>query len=571
MAELPPLLTLEQVRKTYRLSKADAQLKLDQLTKERNALLAQQAAQQAEAQRNATEAARVQAEADAKRAAAQAEAERVRQAGAEAAAKRKAEEDRIARENSPYNQGRQLVENIGAPLVGYGVGHHMGSISDARMNAVEAQRAANLDKLMAGANKLTPYSADDIATAKAKVAAARRQGLTSGRGLGQFMTPSLLALMGTGTIAGSRYLDNEYARDASQAFGRGEQLSGLGMALKQAYDTKHRIDPLNANSVAGLERLRGFPDEPLPPPPSAEPPAASEAPVASETAPKAKGKAKGPKYTAEQLEPKTATELKKLYQEENPGKKLPVAKAGVGGLKSALIDKLTTASGIAGLAIASTVYDAMRTPAKAEDGSTNEGASAPVAAATAAGAGYGAYKGVDAITRALDTAGKKAAPYAEKTLGSLAPYAGKAAGLLGNVAGRIAPPVAVGQLAYSAGAPSDTSSPEDERAAISGFSHPEDELRNITTSRMVANGTPGVSVASPETAQAFNPNGYHHAVDDEHHLADQAMAALQRRPEAMGDIIQRTHDIAQARGWDPSVIGKIIGARMEQPEAAGAQ
>lgn len=554
-SDLAPLPTFDQVRKMYRLKRSDVQAKLDELSKARAVEIARRTAAEAEAQRNAIEAARVQADAETRRAAAAAEAERIRQAGAAAEAQRQAEAERVARENSPYNQGRQLVENIGAPLVGYGVGHRMGEASGARMNAVEAARAANLDKLMSGASKLSPYSADDIATAKAKVAAARQQGLTSGRGIGQFATPGMLALMGTGTIAGSQYLDNEYAKDASQAFGRGEQLAGLGMALKQAHDTKHRIDPLNANSVAGLERLKQFPNEPLAAPLAPEPVAA--APVSPEpTATPTEPMTKAPKFSAEELQGKTATDLKSLYKEQFPDKKFPVPEPGVGGLKNAIINKLTSTSGIAGLAIGTTVYDALRSPARAEDGDAGTPTDATTAALAGAGAGYGAYKGANAVGRALDAAGRTAAPYVERALGPVAPLAGKAAGLVGSAASKVATPLAVAELGRTALAPSDTA--EDSRM-----------LATVNTPAEAPSDSQSF-VAFPQWqggAKPYDPG----AVADEGQLADQVISAMRQKPEAMGEILERTHAIASDRGWNPADIGQIISARMQPQTEISAQ
>jgi hypothetical protein len=576
--DIAPLPTLKQVCKTYRLSPADAQAKLDQLTKERNAMLAQRAQQQAEAQRNATEAARVQAEAEAKRAAAAAEAERIRQAGAAAAAQRQAEAERLRQEQERYDyehswpvQAKNYGMAIGAPLAGAVVGERMGHRDLPAHQAAATARAQQLSELMKGSSKLSPTSAADIAKAKARVAAADEMRLAAkGFGTAPYRTP--LGLVGLGALSEvtAPYIFSDDTNQTLQkVFGRAEMGAGAGMALNALRGSSRMPDARKASDLAELSRLRGFPDEPLPPPPSPEstvPPEAPETPPKTPEAPKGK-----PKLAAADLEGKTASELKELYKTRNPGEKLPVAEAGVGGLKNALIKKLTTTGGIAGLAIGSTVYDAMRSPTQAEDGSVKEGASAPTAAAVSAGAGYGAYKGANAVERALQIAGEKSAPYIEKVLGPLAPYAGKAAGLIKGVAGKVATPLAVGQLAYSAAAPSDTASPEEESAAISGLSHPEDELRNITTSGIVSHGTPGVSVAAPETAQALNPGGYHDAVEDEHHLADQAISALQQKPEALDAILQRTHDIAQSKGWDPSAIGKIIGMKMQQPEGMGAQ
>lgn len=133
------------------------------------------------------------------------------------------------------------------------------------------------------------------------------------------------------------------------------------------------------------------------------------------------------------------------------------------------------------------------------------------------------------------------------SIGGLAPYAGKAADLVAPAPAPQASAPSPVQLPY---VPVRPAAPFPVRAPV-----------------------PLSPAVEPPPEASVAPQESQHGADlrDEQHLAEEAINALNLKPEAMGAIIQRTHEIAQARGWDPSVIGNIIGAKMQQPQGMGEQ
>lgn len=342
-----------------------------------------------------------------------------------------AAKERAAAE-SPYEQGRQIAL-FGLPaaagLVG---GYAKGSSLSDMLRARAAERSSRIGELAESVRTREIPHAEAAKTARSlRLAGPSRHGLGPlGAGL---------ALTGIG--AGQRALapnltENPVGQDVLRALGGLESGIGMGLTAQQIGSLAGGVTQPSARDVATI--ASGPPPAPEPPTPAAKPAPnpGTRADLLQQA--KARGLEVTTRTKKAELESKLAAAMKRASRAAKKSSKaiLPAA---------------------AGLS----VYDALRSPAEAEDGTVSEPMSRPAAAAAGAGAA-GATGGAIAGGRSL------ASRLASGPLGSAL-----------RVAGRAAVPVGIGMTAYDVGrginALAHLSPPQDpgEYSTMGAFMPPE--------------------------------------------------------------------------------------------------
>ena len=303
-------------------------------------------------------------------------------------AKRKAAQD------DPTNQAIQYGKSLGVPAAGYAAGHYAGYKFGKQFDADPQQRAAGVNKLaekLRGLNRSAP-------TSRAETAAVidTYDKTKGGRGAAQFLGPAALLGASAATQAGADYVDDPYLKEGLNLAASAERTGAVGMGLQQLADTliaskraRQAVDPADVADIEASRRVLNEKGRYKGVQGSLE-----DAPV-DNSAPKAAPKpgTRPALYAqAKEMGLEVTTRTKKGELE----KKLAAAlrKASKAGGRSASKAILPAAIGYG-------VYDALRTPAEAADGTKAAPMSRGKAAAIGAGAGVVGGAGIEKLKQAL--------------------------------------------------------------------------------------------------------------------------------------------------------------------------
>ncbi len=323
---------------------------------------------------------------------------------------------------TPYEQGRQIAMNAVPLAAGYWGGHKGADYLDERFKNAAGYRAEQLKNLAAAADTMDPRA---VARTSDKLGL----GQTRRGGLASYLVPGVLGGMGAGVrFVGAEHVPNEVGRDVARAAGTAEMGAGLGMLGQMLLQDVSSTPQINAVDLAKIEQARLAAKGKPPLSPYAAPAAPQAAPPTP--APLTPSPGSTPALAAPEAPPSAAPGSKAHMVEQ--ARALGVK--GAGGMnKSELAEAIGKSMGenagrrvrskvveaaskgtkaIFPAAVGYGVYDALRNPAQADDGSVREASSVPAALAAGTGATAatgGAIAGAGKLADALSPMVKPAA------------------------------------------------------------------------------------------------------------------------------------------------------------------